>query len=458
MIEFILNNEIVKTGSKSGMPLLHFIRNVKGLKGTKAGCKEGDCGACTVLCGTLQEDGRIYYKNIVSCLTPLAKVRGKHIVTIEGLNLQDTKLNAAQQSIKDNHATQCGFCTPGFVVSMTEFALENDDNTKLIDSVSGNICRCTGYKSVQKALDDYKGKIPSSASEQYIDELIKKDFIPAYFSDIPVKLKNLKNSEVQLDINNPVGGGTDIYVKYADDLQKQDVFLYENISGTSIEKRDGKCITGGAVTVSQLMKNNVYNSYFKNWTEIMRLVSSQQIRNTATIAGNFANASPIGDLSVIFLALDSVLNISEYGGKSRTVYLKDFFKDYKVIDLAQNEIINSVVFELPDKLENYYFNFEKVSKRRYLDIASVNTAISMSLDKDKIKDIHISIGGVAPVPLYLHNTVNYLKGKKIDKKSIREAIGIMQDEIKPIPDVRGSAQYKRLLAEKLFYAHFTLID
>ena len=152
MIQFILNNKTIKTTANSGMTLLDFVRYEQRLTGTKIGCREGDCGACTVLVGTLKENGHMEYQSITSCISPLGNAHGKHIVTIEGTNLK-VKLTTAQLAMKANYATQCGFCTPGFVVSLTGFALsktqKNRDNA--LDAISGNICRCTGYKSIEKA-------------------------------------------------------------------------------------------------------------------------------------------------------------------------------------------------------------------------------------------------------------------------------------------------------------------
>jgi len=155
MIQFILNNRIIKTVENAGMTLLDFVRYEQRLMGTKIGCREGDCGACTVLVGTLKENGKVEYQSITSCIWPLGNAHGKHIVTIEGTNLK-TDLTTAQLAMKDNYATQCGFCTPGFVVSLTGFALSNNKKNyeNALDAISGNICRCTGYKSIEKAADD----------------------------------------------------------------------------------------------------------------------------------------------------------------------------------------------------------------------------------------------------------------------------------------------------------------
>ena len=145
MIEFILNNKIIRTAQNPGMTLLDFVRYEKKLHGTKIGCREGDCGACTVLIGSISNSGNLEYKSITSCISPLGNVQGKHVVTVEGTNLKE-KLTVVQEAMKSNDATQCGFCTPGFVVALTGFSLSNAEknSTNAIDAISGNICRCTG--------------------------------------------------------------------------------------------------------------------------------------------------------------------------------------------------------------------------------------------------------------------------------------------------------------------------
>jgi xanthine dehydrogenase small subunit len=450
MIEFILNNSPIKTDAKTGMTLLHFIREIQQLKGTKSGCKEGDCGACTVLLGTLNND--VSYKSITSCLTPLAKVQGKHIVTIEGLNFEND-LNIAQHAIKNNNATQCGFCTPGFVVSLSGLALKTD-TISLKDSIaaiSGNICRCTGYKSIEKATHKVFDLLLKKDEENGLNWLIDNNFIPAYFIEIPEKIKQLNTSEINFN-GTLVAGGTDIYVQYADELFDKNIRVLNDAVEHKIEFSNSMCMLSANSTVSDLIADKDFNYYFPELKSFLKLVSSEPIRNVSTIGGNFVNASPIGDLSIFFLALDSILLIENTIGEVRELLLKDFFIDYKTFDLKENEIIRSVLFELPQG--STFFNFEKVSKRTHLDIASVNSAINIVYYNSAIQAADISIGGVAAIPKYLEKTVDFLLGKAISPETIKEAQTILQSEIAPISDIRGSAKYKRLLARQLFYAHF----
>ncbi|RLD29236.1 MAG: (2Fe-2S)-binding protein [Bacteroidetes bacterium] len=454
MIEFILNNKTIKTSNNAGMTLLDFVRYEQRLTGTKIGCREGDCGACTVLVGTLSQDNTIDYQSITSCLSPLGNAHGKHIVTIEGTNLPK-ELTVAQSALKENHASQCGFCTPGFVVSLTGFALsENELNSEnALNSISGNICRCTGYKSIEKAVDEICNKLGSVNSRKSLQTLIDNEFIPQYFSEIPERLKQLKvKNNAQTGITY-VSGGTDLYVQKADSLIENNVNLITNNNALKGIKIEGNtCIIGAGKTVSDIWNHKELNTFFPKLRTHLKLVSSEQIRNMASIGGNFVNASPIGDMTIFFLALNSNISIINQNKNERTLLLNEFYKSYKTFDLKDDELIKDILFELPSK--HTKFNFEKVSKRTHLDIASVNSAISFSLEDETIQNAHVAIGGVAAIPKYLFETSAFLNGKGLNTQLILDSNEILQNEIYPISDVRGSSDYKRLLARQLFFAHF----
>jgi xanthine dehydrogenase small subunit len=453
VIVFILNNELIKTDMPPGMSLLDFIRNVAGLKGTKSGCKEGDCGACTVLSGKPEND-EVSYKTIVSCLTPLGNVHGRHIVTVEGIN--NEQLTPVQQQIVENHATQCGFCTPGIVVSLTGFSFKNivDRDKEAVAAVAGNICRCTGYKSIEKAAMKVVGLLKEKDDKHPVDWLITNGFIPEYFKNISGRLKNIPSRKELMslpDIN--IAGGTDLMVQKSHEIKISSLKTLRNIDDLSrIEVDDEIMTVGGAVTVNELFENNVFNRNFQGSKKWVKLISSEQIRNMATIAGNFVNASPIGDMSVLFLALEAELKLVDANGKVRNILLSDFFVDYKKINKKKDEIIKSISFKLPGN--NFSVNFEKVSKRIHLDIASVNTAIKIDTDGKYINKAVISAGGVAPVPKCLQNVSEYLRGKKLTTETLKAVLRILDMDIAPISDIRGSSDYKRLLLRQLIVAHF----
>jgi xanthine dehydrogenase small subunit len=469
MIQFILNNQLVNATQASGSTVLDYIRYYKRLAGTKIGCREGDCGACTILVGDI-ENGKLVYRSMTSCLMPLGNAHGKHIVSVEGVNLpvdrQGTKeLSPVQQAMVDSNGTQCGFCTIGFVMSLTGFVL--NDTTKNYDdairAIDGNICRCTGYKSIERAASILSEKLNDKPEQETIAWLVDHKFIPDYFLQVKERLVQLreKMNETAPAINPAaqklkLGGGTDLLVQKALTVRKSVVeHLFDDNNLQEIKFENGQCYIGAAVTVTAFAESELIQSFFPALKKHIKLISSTPIRNMATMAGNLVNASPIGDMSIFLLALDSELMLNK-NGAIRNVKLKDFYKGYKQIDKDADEVIEKIIFTPPQKNN---FNFEKVSKRTHLDIASVNTACQLALSDDGIvNSIHLSAGGVAPFPKYLTETCSFLQGKKINPENLKTAIEIMNAEIAPISDARGTADYKRLLLRQLFLAHFQTID
>lgn len=458
MIRFILNDRLVETEMASGGTVLDFVRYYKRLVGTKIGCREGDCGACTILVGDF-ENSELTYRSMTSCLMPLGNAHGKHIVSVEGINMKE--LSPVQQTMVDTNGTQCGFCTIGFVMSLTGFVLNGSAKNyeEAVAAIDGNICRCTGYKSIERAAAILAEKMNAKSGGDAVKWLVENKFIPAYFSEIKNRLQNLREKiNQEAGTIKPVvrklvlGGGTDLVVQKALAVKKSDVaHVFDAGNLQEIKSADGQCHIGAAVTVTAFAESKLIQGFFPELKKYVKLISSTPIRNMATMAGNLVNASPIGDMSIFFLALNSDILLDKQGVK-RTVKLRDFYKGYKQIDKAAEEIIEAIVFTPP---KNSRFNFEKVSKRTHLDIASVNSACLLTQSSDGIiEDIHISAGGVAPFPKYLTETASFLKGKKIDTDILKEAITIMNKEVAPISDARGTADYKRLLLRQLFLAHF----
>ncbi len=458
MVSFILNDTLVESTAPEGTVLLDIIRYHRHLPGTKIGCREGDCGACTVLVGDVKND-RVEYRSMTSCLLALANVHGRHIVTVEGLNME--KLSPVQQAMVDESGTQCGFCTPGFVVSLSGCCLSREKVTEelAVRAIDGNICRCTGYKSIQRATAILAVQLRNKDLSDPMKWSVENGFLPSYFSSIKERLQAITPTEVRTTISSPpLGGGTDLYVQKHDSMHHspiRSVFNDADLKGIRIE--GDQCIVGGACTAADLMESNEVRRIFPDLEKRLLLVSSTPIRNMGTVAGNFVNASPIGDLTAIFIALDSTitLSISAIPGQARNdreIRLKDLYKGYKQLDKSPEEIVTSVRFTVPNKSTR--FHFEKVSKRTHLDIASANTAIRLEMDGDTVSEAHVSAGGVAPIPKYLANTSAFLSGKPATPETVRAAINVMNEEIAPISDARGTADYKRLLLRQLFFAHF----
>ena len=455
LIRFILNEKEIATNLPPGTLLLDFIRYRQHLMGTKIGCREGDCGACTVLIGELTEAGSLEYRSVTSCLVALGNSNGKHVVTIEGINLKE--LNPIQDAFKKEGATQCGFCTPGFIVSLAGFCLSPKEISyqNAIASIDGNICRCTGYKSIERAAGRLTELMKTRGNTDAIDFVADNNILPEYFSTIKGRLKSLPVNGVVEQIEatkRNLGGGTDLYVQQPEAMTHADInFLFNRKELTGILKEGSKCIIGASATVTDLLESKIIQEHFPQIKKYIKLISSTQIRNMATVAGNFVNASPIGDLTILFLALDAHLTLSS-GDKKRNVPLRNFYKGYKQLNKDPEEIIEQISFELPDK--NTLFNFEKVSKRTHLDIASVNSAINIEVNEDRIISAGISAGGVGPIPMYLSKTSAFLKDKRVDEDLILETVELAQSEMSPISDARGSEEYKRLLLSQLIKAHF----
>jgi xanthine dehydrogenase small subunit len=456
-INFICNSEKVSAEVHPGLSLLDFLRKNLALTGTKEGCREGDCGACTVLIGELNGD-EINYLSVNSCLFPVGDVNRKHVVTVEGLSRAD--LTLVQKSFVEEGASQCGFCTPGFIVSLTGYFLSNKsfNPNDAIDSMDGNICRCTGHSSIiraaQKSSDILSNNITNHTD--HLNALIKSGLIPGYFSNIPGRLIQLKQEKLSMEEeivpNFYISGGTDLFVQKWEDILKNDVKLLSSNGITStITEESGKCIVGAAATVSDLINSDIILKHLPNLKEQLKLFGSLPIRNSATVGGNIVNASPIADITSILLALNAVVHLKKETSE-RNLFLKDFYKGYKTLDLEDGELVDHVSFDHP--AENSCFNFEKVSKRTFLDIASVNSSIYLESKDENIINARLSAGGVAPIPLFLKKTSEFLKANTISADIITEAAAIAQIEISPITDARGSAEYKSLLLRQLIIAHF----
>ncbi|MCX6735982.1 MAG: FAD binding domain-containing protein [Candidatus Parcubacteria bacterium] len=458
MNTFIINDRGVSVDLHDGKATLKTIRQNLNLRGIKEVCGEGDCGACMVLLGENKGE-TLNYKAVNSCLLPTGELGGKHVVTIEGLNQE--RLSLIQETFVKEFAAQCGFCTPGFIVALTGFLLSTPDLDKdeAIQSISGNMCRCTGYVSIKRALfsileklnvANFKNTKPGSSARREL--LIKENILPLYFSDIQEKIKNIQVVPFASSGKTVIAGGTDICVQKKGELEDTEYsFLSQRSDLREIKMEQGKCFIGGAVTFEELRNSEALEKIFPDGKKVFRLIASLPIRNRATIAGNIVNASPIGDMTIFLLALDAMLLLSD-GVAKREVKLRDFFKGYKQMDKKEDEIIEWITFDMPK--EHSFLRFEKVSKRKYLDIASVNTATCITVKENTIKAIGLSAGGVGPFPLYLSKTCDFLKGKKIEEAVIDEAVNIADSEISPISDTRGSEKYKRLLLSQLIRMHF----
>ena len=460
---FILNDRMVATAAPAGLLLLDFLRSCERLTGTKEGCKEGDCGACAVLIGELAGD-TVRYQPVTSCLVPLAEVHGRHVVTIEGCNL-DAGLTPAQEAVVEHGGTQCGFCTPGIVVSLHGLLLDDSKGLSLEDvkyALSGHLCRCTGYRSLKDCaatLDRRLGsRLNGTVGGDRVAALAAAGAIPEYFTTIPERLHALREEEAapaaDAEPEVRIAGGTDLYVQQGEEIPDRRVeVLNRRPALKGIRRSGGEFRIGALTTFEEFGADPTLIEAIPRIGAFNYLIASWQIRNRATLSGNIVNASPIGDFTALLLALDARIVLDD-GDTRRSVPLKEFYRGYKQMDLRPGELLTEVAFADP---ADALVNFEKVSKRTCLDIASVNSACSIRCTGDTIGDAHFSMGGVAPIPLYLHQTSQALRGRTLDLETAFEAVRISQQEIAPITDVRGSAEYKRLLARQLLIAHFVTL-
>ncbi|MBN8457985.1 MAG: FAD binding domain-containing protein [Verrucomicrobia bacterium] len=460
MFQFLLNREVVSADLPHGTVLLDFIRRRRGLAGTKEGCREGDCGACMVLLGEPLENG-LAYRPVNSCLVPLAEAEGRHVVTIEGLNRD--ALTPVQQAFVDEGAAQCGFCTPGFMLSLAGFLLSSPrwDGDAANEAIGGNLCRCTGYIAIRRALAKVCARLSNeiaapAGSAERVRQLVAGGWLPDDFLSAAGIVNGLQCGGTQIALGHVppvlVAGGTDLFVQRGDELESAPMDLLSRRAHLrGIRMENGVCVIGAATPLADLEDSEALRAVLPGLERHLRLVASRPIRNRATLAGNLVNASPIGDLAILLLALDARLTLGDEAGR-RVVQLRDFFLGYKVIDRRPDELVLEIEFDPPPP--DAVLGFEKVSRRTHLDIAAVNSAMLAVARDGRISTMRLSVGGVAPVPKFLQQTCAMLTGAEITPAVLRGALDAADDEIAPISDVRGSADYKRNLLRRLLVAHF----
>lgn len=465
-ISFYLNGKEINTTVPSNLNLLSFIRNHLNLTGTKEGCSEGDCGACTVVIGEVY-NGKVIYNAVNSCLIPVLRLHGKHLITIEGLGNPDN-LHPIQQVLLDYHGIQCGYCTPGVIMSLFGLFLKNKQPSEsdIYHTLEGNLCRCTGYESIRKAA--------LSVARQFKNNHDK--LIPPYFVSINKKLLSFDNKILWIPLTNDVtnnymvpksireainildkdsckiiDGGTDLMVDI--NIKKH---VYDKIIDLSeikeiklIRQKNHSIIVGAGTTFSDILKNNIIQSKLPLVNTAISQVGSQQIRNIATIGGNIGNVSPVADLATALIALDTKLMLKSKSGQ-RKVNLADYYLGYKTTVLRPNEIVFAV--EIPTK--NVLTSFIKGTKRKAVDIASVNSAICLEVEDRKVNNARLALGGVAPYPVLAKKACSYLKGKIITKDIIDKTSSIALAEIQPISDLRGSKEFRLLLVRNQIIKHF----
>ncbi len=448
------------------LSLSDFLRHYLGLIGTKIVCSEGDCGSCTVLVGR-PCDGRMVYRTIDSCIQFMFQLDGAHVVTVEGLQDAST-LHPVQQAMVDCHGSQCGFCTPGFVMAMADLYERCDqlDEAQWRDGLTGNLCRCTGYTAILEAGCQTNGDPRYRVETHYPSGPILDDF--AKHTEKPIEIRTEQfgqeyllfspvDLEQALDFlkRHPdatiVAGATDLGVRINKSGQLPTKILDLNRIGelSDVEMDDDKLIAGAQASWTTI--EDVCEDRVPEFHKILTIFGSPQIRNAGTIGGNIANASPIADSLPFLHVAEAVLELASASG-TRKVNINDFYLGYKQFDLQPGELIARVEVPLPE--ENELLRLYKVSRRRDLDIASFTAAVRMRLDGKTIVGVSLAFGAVGPTIIRPRQTEAFLLDKPLTEKTMREAGDIATGEITPISDVRGSAEYRYQLSRNVLLKFF----
>ncbi|MGD0525077.1 MAG: xanthine dehydrogenase molybdopterin binding subunit [Polyangiaceae bacterium] len=459
--ELTLNGATVRVaGVSPNVSLLSYLR-ANGHTGSKEGCAEGDCGACTVAIVERAADGRPTYRAINSCIALLPMVAGREIVTVEGVGSREA-LHPVQAAMVHHYGSQCGYCTPGFILSMFEGYYRDDirEPWQVNDQLSGNLCRCTGYRPIRDAFTDAQRAREGRPADLFQIRLRRDvDAVPplAYAAPggsfhRPTTLDDLLALRQAMPAAELICGATEIGV-YINKLGRRFPALIATDGVPElgrITKTDTTLVVGGAASLTALEES--LDGEFPSLAKMLRVFASRTIRNRASLAGNLVTASPIGDMAPVLLSLDAEVRIVGPRG-ARTVPLDAFFTAYRKTVLAPDELVLEVLIPRPRAragqrrlVESY-----KVSKRRELDIAIVAAGFALSLDaQDVVTHARLAYGGVGPTPVRARKTEALLVGKPWNEATVRAARAVLAGEFSPIDDVRSGATFRRELIVSLF--------
>lgn len=465
-IRFLLNGQEVQV-SEAGPSdtLLDYLRLDRMLRGTKEGCAEGDCGACTVLVGRV-ENGSLRYETVNACIRLIPSVEGCHVVTIEHLRGINGELHPVQQALVDFHASQCGFCTPGIVMSLYALWMQNPSPSEqdVETALQGNLCRCTGYEPiVQAALAAATSGDPEAdtlnrernsvlkALSKITDGsrvvVMKEDetaILPASVDDLADVL--LEHPEATI-----VAGSTDVglwITKFMRNISPA-VFIghLNDLKSIRIGEEAVTIGAGASYTDSQEVMINTFPHLEEYWSRI----GGWQVRNMGTVGGNVANGSPIGDTPPVLIALGAKVTLRR-GNVKRTVLLEDFFIEYGKQDREPSDFVESIV--VPRLPAGTMAAAYKISKRRDEDISSVCAGITVMLNGGIVSSACLAYGGMAATPKRAKLAESVLIGKVWNEDSVRLAMSALSQDFTPITDWRASADYRARVAENLLYRFF----
>jgi xanthine dehydrogenase small subunit len=440
------------------LTVLNYLRENERRTGTKEGCAEGDCGACTVVLGELHGD-RLRYRAVNACILFTPQLDGKQLITVEHLRQPDGSLHPVQQAMVECHGSQCGFCTPGFVMSL--FALYHSEQApsrqRILDVLAGNLCRCTGYRPIVDAArrmyelgtdDQFSAREAETITQLKAlgrdDRLAFADRGKRYFA--PRRIDDLAALCGQFPGACLLAGGTDVGLWVTKQHRDLDTLIYVGAVEElrRLEVTNTHLEIGAAVTYTNAM--DALGDRWPDFGELIRRLGSVQIRNSGTIGGNVANGSPIGDSMPALIALGAEL-ILRKGAARRTMALEDFYLDYRKTALQPGEFVALIRVPLPQGGQQ--FRCYKIAKRFDQDISALLGAFQLHLDDGRVADVRIAYGGMAAIPKRALRCEQALRGRPWTEATIARGREALAREFAPISDMRASAAYRLIAAQNL---------
>ncbi len=456
-IRFIRRGQVVELDDiPPTRTVLDYLRLDEKSRGTKEGCNEGDCGACTVALGSLH-DGRVVYEPVNSCILLMGHLDGKELVTVDDLAADGT-LHPVQQAMVDHHASQCGFCTPGFVMALFTLyhAGHRPERREIVDHIAGNLCRCTGYRPI---VDAAIASCSSEANDKWIDsssaaQLAALDDGADVFAGNKksfVALPSNADTLATLAADHPeaiiVAGATDVGLWVTKQLREFPKIIHVGKIKTLQEVEDSKdeLSLGAAVTYAEAER--VLAEIDPDIGEVLRRLGAKQVRAMGTIGGNIANGSPIGDMPPMLIALGATLHL-RHGDAMREIPIEDFFVAYGKQDRAPGELVWRI--DIPKLKPNEAFRAYKLSKRFDQDISAIMAAFKFSLGERRIVSARVAFGGMAATPKRAPCTEAALAGLSLDATSSwSAAIAALVEDYQPITDMRASATFRLEVSQSL---------
>lgn len=458
-VRFLLDGQVVCARDVPPiMTVLDYLREHLRRTGTKEGCAEGDCGACTVVLGEPDDAGGIRYRPINACIRLLGTIDGRELVTVESLSGEDGPLHPVQQAMVDQHASQCGFCTPGFVMSLFALYLQCEQPTRerIIDALSGNLCRCTGYRPIIDAglgMGRYPAPVRWSRAAahapgrvQALEALARAGSLalPGWYAPRTVaELAQVLQREPGAVI---LAGGTDVGLWVTKHLKDPSpvVWIGEVEALRRIRADADRISIGAAVTLSDAWAALV--AEYPALAEVAERFGSPPVRNSGTLCGNLANGSPIGDSMPALIALGAELELRR-GDQVRRLPLERFYLGYGRKDLAPAEFITAV--NVPRAREGQLFASYKVARRYDQDISAVCLGMLVELQGGRVSTVRIAYGGMAAVPARAAAAEAALRGKPWEGASIDAAAAALASDFSPLTDLRASSAYRIEVAGNL---------